>query len=300
MPTAAHVLAMLVLVVVVASLVFNAAAYAGAARSRRRRADACPLDDEPPVPWPARAIAWSRALLYESAATAFVSLALPLGLRRLRVHPVDAADPRRPVVLVHGYAQHSANFLWLVRRLRRDGWVHVHTVGYAALGGDIARSGQRLAALIDRIRRDSGAPEVDIVAHSMGGLVARACIRTLGARGGVGRLVTLGTPHQGSEAFPRLGVDRMARQMRPGSSLLRELSTDDPVPGRVECTSIYSDDDALVVPPENAYYQGALNVRLVGIGHLSLLFSRRVYELVRENLGAPRAGVARTGSASSG
>ena len=130
---------------------------------------------------------------------------------------------------------------------------------------------------------------VDVVAHSMGGLVARACVRAGGATSGIGRLITLGTPHQGSLAFAWLGLDPMLGQMRPGSPFLDRLCGDDRVPAVAECISIYSADDALVLPPAAAYWPGAFNIEVRGIGHMSLLFARRVYDLVRENLAAAPA-----------
>ena len=79
----------------------------------------------------------------------------------------------------------------------------------------------------------------------------------------------------------------MLAQMRPESPLLRRLGTDDPVPALVDCVAIYSSGDAVVVPPHNGYYKGAFNIELTGTGHMSMLFSRRVYALVRENLEVP-------------
>src|SRR5213080_3211372 len=195
---------LLVLGIAAASALFNLCAYAGAARHRRRHPPAC-ADEEERASWPARA--WAFAV--ECAATALLGLATPLALRRRRVPRLEPGDPHPPVVLLHGYAQHPANFLWLARRLARDGWRHLYPVAHVPVGGDIEQSARRLAAALDRIRRASGATQVDIVAHSMGGLVARAYIRTRGRASGIGRLITLGTPHQGTEAFPRLRLDPM-------------------------------------------------------------------------------------------
>ena len=59
-----------------------------------------------------------------------------------------------------------------------------------------------LAPWIDRARRLAGADQVVLVAHSMGGLVARSYIQSSGYRGDVARLITLGTPHRGApEAY---------------------------------------------------------------------------------------------------
>jgi hypothetical protein len=113
--------------------------------------------------------------------------------------------------------------------------------------------------------------------------VARACLAARDGRG-VARLVTVGTPHQGTDALPGL-----ASIARPGSDLLREVGTADPVPALVECLSIYSRADALVLPPAHGYYPGAFNIEIQDLGHASLLFDRRVRELVHENLAAPAA-----------
>ena len=270
----------------VASVAFNLAAYAGAARHLRRHPPECPADDER-GPWPARAIAWLRAFALECGMTALLVLSVPCALRRPGGSAVSGRGPRRPVILLHGCARQGANVRWLVRRLRRDGWVDVHGVRHIALGGDVDATAERLAATIARIRRESGAPAVDVVAHGMGGLVARACLAAHGRASGIARLITLGTPHQGTLAFRALGRAPVIGQVRPGSALLRRLA-DDPNPA-ADCISIYSTDDALVVPPTAAYWPGAFNVAMRGVGHMSLLCSARVYEIVRENLAAAPA-----------
>ena len=270
----------LALVVAAGALVFNLLAYAAAAADRRRRAPDCAADEDERPTWAARV----RAFAFECVATTVLAWTAPLAFRRRRVPPFDARLQRRPVVLLHGYLQHSANFLWLARRLRRDGWVRLYEVAHVPLGGDIERSGARLAGVVERIRRETGAPEVDIVAHSMGGLVARACLCAGAA--GIRRIITLGTPHQGTQVFRPLRLDPMLRQMRPGSPCLHRLGGANTLPAGTELVSIYSRDDALVVPPSNGYCPGAFNIEVRGPGHMSLLFSRRVYELVRENLAA--------------
>jgi hypothetical protein len=89
----------------------------------------------------------------------------------------------------------------------------------------------------------------------------------------------------------------MVAQMRPGSTLLSRLAANDRALEAAECVSIYTADDAIVVPPSAAYWPGAFNIELCGLGHVSLLFSRRVYELVRENLAAPAAAADAPGGA---
>ncbi|MBI2102628.1 alpha/beta hydrolase [Candidatus Woesearchaeota archaeon] len=56
----------------------------------------------------------------------------------------------------------------------------------------------RLKEILDTVKYQTGRPKVIIVAHSMGGLVARRYMQIFGA-GNVAKLVTIGTPHQGIE-----------------------------------------------------------------------------------------------------
>lgn len=95
------------------------------------------------------------------------------------------------------------------------GQVHEQT-GYGAFGscpsalpaamtvdstGSIDLAGEHLARFIDWLHTQQGIDEIDLVGHSMGGLYARAAIRTLQADRSpvaVRSLTTIGTPWQGS------------------------------------------------------------------------------------------------------
>src|SRR5207244_13452409 len=59
---------------------------------------------------------------------------------------------------------------------------------------DYQRPAPRLGQMIARVWRETGSPRVDVVGHSLGGLVARYLLE-LGDGSRVGRLVTLGSPY---------------------------------------------------------------------------------------------------------
>jgi len=75
-----------------------------------------------------------------------------------------------------------------------------------------------------------------------------------------------------------------ARQMEPGSAWLESLARDESRAAPVTVTSIYSGDDNVVVPAESSVLDQARNIRLSGIGHVSLAFSRIVQEIVLEEI----------------
>jgi triacylglycerol esterase/lipase EstA (alpha/beta hydrolase family) len=125
-----------------------------------------------------------------------------------------------------------------------------------------------------------------MVAHGVGGLAARALVQREGVRSGIRSIVTLGTPHGGTLAFPWLRLGPFRVDVRPGSDALRALSGR--LPARIEAIAISSPDDAMLLPPAGARWPEACNVSVEGSGHLGLLVSSRVYELISENLALDR------------
>lgn len=272
-----------------AAALFDTLAVGRAAAHRRRHPPACHADaDDVDVPWPAHLLVLLGGVVREAVALSAVVFTLPLVRRRTRPGPQRQGGSRRPVLLVHGYAQHPGVMLRLARALRRHGWDRCYAVAHRSVWGDVDASAARLSAVIDRVRQACGAATVDLVAHGLGGLVARACVRAR-AGAGIARLVTIGTPHQGTEAFVGWTPDPMVAQARPGSPLLRRLAADDPVPALVDCISIYSHDDPLVLPSGNGYYPGAFNIEVHDLGHASMLRAPRLHTLVHENLAAELA-----------
>ena len=194
---------------------------------------------------------------------------------------LPANTPATPVLLLHGYICNSGIWASMRRFLEANGVpAYTHDLEPVYAGIDDYVPG--LARRIEDICRATGAQRLVVVAHSMGGLAARAC---LSARGSdrVAKLITLGTPHHGTRTAP-MGLGPNARQMEPGSAWLESLARAESLGIPVLITSIYSSDDNVVVPQDSSVLDQARNVRLSGIGHVSLPFSRIVQEAVLEEI----------------
>jgi triacylglycerol lipase len=131
---------------------------------------------------------------------------------------------------------------------------------------------------IERICEESGSDQIHVVGHSLGGLIARYYVQRLGGHERVHTCVTLGTPHQGTVAA-RLLPWPLVKQVRPDSELMTELA--EPAPDcRTRFVAFYSDVDQLIVPQRRARIRHpdllASNVRVRGVGHLSLPFHGEV------------------------
>lgn len=194
---------------------------------------------------------------------------------------------RPPILLVHGYGCSRAAWWWLRRRLEAAGWV-VATINLEPIYTSIDDYVDPLAQRIDAVLAETGAARLILVGHSMGGLVARAWLARFGAER-VTKLITLGTPHGGSQ-LARFGMGRNARQMEPGSDWLQQL---DMAALALETVVIYSPHDNYVMPQTNLLLAGVAGRPIAGLGHLAMLYSPRV-------AGALRASLDSTGSVSAG
>jgi triacylglycerol esterase/lipase EstA (alpha/beta hydrolase family) len=115
-----------------------------------------------------------------------------------RPRPGLGANDRIPVLLVHGYDMNRATMWPLAWYLKRRGWRWAHSVNHGPWGNPIAAHARHLAERIAELKRVSGAPKVDIVAHSMGGIIAAWYVARMDGHADVRRIVSIGTPWQGT------------------------------------------------------------------------------------------------------
>lgn len=203
----------------------------------------------------------------------------PLRARLDRAVP-DSHLPAQ-VVLVHGIACNRAVWRPLLAALHGAGIERVHAVDLEPLFADIDTYARELLARIEAIGAAPARP-VAIVAHSMGGLVARAALREA-APGAIGRIITVGTPHHGTVVACRFGW-ASTRQMCRGSGWLLELNARQEGQLSVPMTSLYSLDDNLIVPAGSALLRGSRSIGFSGMGHLGLLRSSQVLRRIVSEL----------------
>ncbi len=215
------------------------------------------------------------------------------GMQPPAVRALFASDPlaaRIPVLLVHGFVDNRSVFAVMRRSLRRRGFTSVCSWNYSPLLSDVAQGARDLGRHIERLCEQTGHDRIHVVGHSLGGLIARYSVQMQGGDRRVERLVTLGTPHQGS-LWAHVLPTPLVRQLRPGSDVLRTL--DRPAPGcRTPLTAIYSDLDQVVVPTSSGRCEhpdlAVRNVLVHGVGHMSLPIHRSVVDEVAATLAGLR------------
>ncbi|PLY41311.1 lipase [Janthinobacterium sp. ROICE36] len=225
----------------------------------------------------------ARLFLGELRATLWTS---SWGMLRPRLHAADCITPGQglPVLLVHGYVCNRGYWTQLSAQLARAGIAH-DAVDLEPIVADIEAFVPQVERAIVALCARTGSNRVIIVAHSMGGLVARAWLRHYGAAR-VARIITIGTPHHGT-ALANLAAGTNARQMSringAPDAWLAQLAASETPALRALITSMYSQHDNIVAPPTSAHLPGARNLAFGGIGHVALASDARVLrQLVAE------------------
>src|SRR4051812_37751578 len=76
-----------------------------------------------------------------------------------------------PVIFVHGYFQNRVDFLGFARAFAKAHDAPLYGINYPWTDL-VPRNAKRLARFIEAVCNETGAPQVDLVCHSLGGLVA--------------------------------------------------------------------------------------------------------------------------------
>ncbi|HEY1043281.1 MAG TPA: alpha/beta fold hydrolase [Telluria sp.] len=213
---------------------------------------------------------------------------MPRARACVRIHP-DAPLP--PVLLLHGYGCNSGYWAHLEPLLEARGISHAGLDLEPTLAG-IDEFVPLVQQGVERLLAATGAARVILVAHSMGGLVARAYLRSHGSAR-IARLITLGTPHHGT-ALAAFAPGRNAAQMRRSpatgaeSDWLRELAAAETPATRALVTSLLTHHDNIIAPQSSSILEGARNIGFGGVGHVALGRDRAVLACVLEEIEAAR------------
>jgi len=219
--------------------------------------------------------AW-HLITQEALGVAAAALLFPFGIRRSPRRTPRQPD-QRTVVLVHGYLANRSTLFPVAAYLRLRGVKQVLSFNYSSNAG----IEQAARALRDYLRRHVRGGRIDLVCHSLGGLVARVYIQELGGARRVDRCVTLGTPHRGTYNSYWLS-SRVGSELRPDSRLLSRLHGSRAKTPGVRFISLVAGSDNLVIPRVFASHERVIHIP--DLGHVSMLFSPRVLRVVADSL----------------
>jgi triacylglycerol lipase len=178
-----------------------------------------------------------------------------------------------PVVLVHGWNGSTSSMATLKTRFEAQGR---QAFSIQMPGQNNVTNAQALATFINNVKAQTGAAQVDLVSHSMGGLSTRYYIKSLGGGANVAQYVSLGSPHYGLLLACFLTTNA-GGQMCTWSSFLSSLNSGDDTPGSLLYTTIYSTSDGLVPTSSSRLDGGACFRQVGGVSHSALTQDAAVF-----------------------
>jgi triacylglycerol esterase/lipase EstA (alpha/beta hydrolase family) len=233
----------------------------------------------------ARWLALVRAVLREwRESTVIFGWRMPWRSNAIEDHLPKTSRGLRGVVFIHGYICNRGLWNpWMKRLLKLDRAFVAVTL--EPVFSNLDEYVPQVERAVRRMEAATGLAPV-IVAHSMGGLVARAWLRSRATHkrsdgtDEAARLITIGTPHRGTwlAAFARTPN---ARQMRVGSEWMGALADKEPPTLAGLITSWWSECDQIVYPPPTGVYPGSEAKQLRGVGHIALTAREEIWNEIR-------------------
>ena len=193
----------------------------------------------------------------------------------------------RVVEFLDGYPYLAARIERLARGLRARGLGPVISFDLRPNDGSapIETLARQVETQVDALCAAHSCRRVDLIGFSMGALVSRYFLQRLDGKARARRFVSISGPHAGTLSAYGLPLTG-ARQMRPGSALLRELASDPDPFGEVEVHCVYTPWDLMIVPARSSILPGAQAVHAIPVPlHRWMLTDPRVLDCVASALG---------------
>lgn len=220
-----------------------------------------------------RALKWIYAQFNELIAVFFTFFFAPLSLMKDKW---TGATNDKPILLIHGYCNYSSVWIYHIMRFLSADLGPIYTVDLGYPFDSIENYAEKVKQKVEKIQKETGVKTVNLVGHSMGGLVASFYALNLQSEPSVEKIITLGTPFKGTK-MAKLAMGECGRQMRIDSEFGKKLYEQVEKSKDIEFYHIAAGSDQIVVPYTSALV-GEANDHLIfdDLGHVALLFSPMV------------------------
>ena len=187
------------------------------------------------------------------------------------------ASAKPGVVFIHGFLCNRAFWSPWLAQLQTQNRAFA-SVSLEPVFGSIDSYSVIVDAAVAKITLATGQPPT-LICHSMGGLAARAWLRSNPANEArIQRVITIGTPHFGTALSTEKALLPLTntQQMQRLGAWTQQLAKDESPSRYAKFTCWYSNCDNIVVPTSTAMLPGADNQLVTAQGHISMAFSQRV------------------------
>lgn len=200
------------------------------------------------------------------------ALLTAIGLTLVAQPAPAAAATHTPVVFVHGFSGSASNWTSAKAVFTAGGYSSSELFTYEYnWSGSNKTSAAGLASYVRQVLARTGAQQVDIVNHSMGGLVSDWYIKQLGGQQFVRHLASIAGANHGTTFAGSCLIYASCVEMYPGSAFLATVNAGDESPGDTKYATWYSPCDGVILPYTSTTLSGAANHLVACQTHIGYL-----------------------------
>jgi len=199
-------------------------------------------------------------------------------------------EKKTPVLLVRGIDSSDRFLKHLEKAIRDGGFEDVRYASYGPRFGwaSLRQIGSEINEAARKLKNDTGAEKIDVVAYSMGALASRYFIQRLKGKEIVRKFISISGPHEGTYMGYFRAFQQGVRDMLPGSSFLDDLNSDRDPFGDIQVFSYYTPYDVIIVPASSSILKGSAEVRKFDVAmHHQMVKDPHVLKAVVQDLKKP-------------
>ena len=230
-------------------------------------------------PQPIRSfVLWTHAMVFEAFTFFFI---LPwihfLRFTKNYDRPVGTSNGR-PVLLIHGYCNDGTVWAYLRHKLAKNGLGPIYIIHLGNPFLSLQEYANCVLKKCEEIKKITGKPDVILIGHSMGGLIASMSAFQSES---ISTVITIASPLAGTKVA-KIGIGLSAHQMRLGSEITRDVTQRISEENRIKFYHIGAKADQLIIPSSSSLtgIDPTREFQFEDIGHTALLFSPRVANVI--------------------
>jgi triacylglycerol esterase/lipase EstA (alpha/beta hydrolase family) len=235
----------------------------------------------PRLPFP-RVVHWLHAMSFELLAL--------LTVAALRLFPLKQTQlgNGRPILMVHGYANHGGVWILLKKRLEILGYGPIYTINLGHPFRSIYHYAEKVKMKAQEVASKTGRSDLILIGHSMGGLVSSLYATTLALPNTVTDVITIASPLSGTP-MAKIAIGLNAREMELNSEFTQKLRQAISANKEIRFHHIATKSDQVVIPGISAVIPDHKNLILEDLGHVGILYSQRVVDQIHKWLASSLA-----------
>lgn len=241
----------------------------------------CPLLPPPP-PKPLRC-----AFLYIYTVLGYLVgiIVHPLGWGMKLTHSKKPADPAKPpLLLIHGIYDNPSSWAYLRPKLEQHGY-RTTSFAYHSFFTPLEDIVKKLDAAIRELETRHPGHKPVVIAHSLGGIIARLWLLNPRNEKRIQGIITIATPHSGSR-LATMAPGKLVKQIAPLADVITQLNKES-TPPHIPCVSLCSNTDEAVLPAASLLPPEGWRLRLMEqTSHVGILFRRVTAKALLEELSA--------------